>query len=562
MLHHNNNYNNKVDSISRERSPRSITTKPCAPAFREVQEQHHLLLNVKNHPNSRSTSNTTSCTSLTFRYDNIDSGSHEQLIREGNHSFIYLCEPILPLALPLSPREPTPETAVPAAAAAAAPPLTPTMAVVPQPEITMDQLELRLLDVRQRKQQLQQLATQVVQRTKQRSDVPMLDNPLDELQQQQQQYPELGSLLVDSGLPAMMEEEDEDESMAQHRNEVEIVCQNIPTLQREIRLLQQLGEQLEVTLRANLVSSSASTESSTGYHTPRSGYISMPLPIVHIGWLRVDHVCCASQCGQLQQRLRCIGCVQEFRIETKTLTELKTGDESQYFYLPLAEGGGLARTSFRQLRETPSVLLRQLRPLSPKLPFNLLEQDAMFFNSMLSSTDLQLPPRLEEESVEQLLPRESGGGAAATSASDVVNASQSQSKVSNFLLRLPCLKDVIVDSLSTEGHGAVHATVQCELPVELPRENLPSSPSKLRLRSHSQTTLRWKRPKLNPGMGLLRQQRSSPVTTRPVAPVKPLPLEIETQVQTQLLKTVLVGVVQVAVFLVLIMAFTYPDVRC
>lgn len=530
----------------------------------QEQEQHHLLLNGKNHPNSRSTSNTTSCTSLTCRYEGIESGSHEQLIREGNHSFIYLCEPIMPLSLPLSPREPTSEVAVPAAAAAAAHPLTPAMAVAPQPEITMDQLELRLQDVRQRKQQLQQLATQVVQRTKQCSDVPMLDNPLDEVQQQQQ-YPDLDSLFVGGGggggggVPTMVEE-DEDESLAQHRNEVEIVCQNIPTLQREIRLLQQLGEQLEVTLRANLVSSSGSTDSCTGYHTPRSGYINMPLPIVHIGWLRVDHFCCASQCGQLQQRLRCIGSVQEFRIETKTLTELKTGDVSQYFYLPLAEGGGLARTSFRQLRETPSVLLRQLRPLSPKLPFNLLEQDTMFFNSMLSSTDLQLPP-LEEESVEELLPRVSGGGAI-TAASDVVNDGQSQSNVRNFLLRLPCLKDVIVDSLSTEGHSTVHATVQCELPVELPRENLPNSPSKLRLRSHSQTTLRWKRPKLNPGMGLLRQQRSSPVTTRPVAPVKPLPLEIETQVQTQLLKTVLVGVVQVAVFLVLIMAFTYPDVRC
>lgn len=530
------------------------TKPPCASAFREVQEQHRLLLNAKNHhhPNSRSTSNSTSCTSLTCRYEGID-GSHEQLIREGNHSFIYLCEPILPLALPLSPREPTP------AAAAAPAPLTPAKAVVSQPEISMDQLELRLQDVRQRKQQLQQLATQVVQRTKLRSDLPMLDNPLDELQQEQQPgYPDLSSLLVGGGVP----EDDEDEALALHRNEVEIVCQNIPTLQREIRLLQQLGEQLEVTLRANLVSSSGSTEPSTGYHTPRSGYINMPLPIVHIGWLRVNHICCASQRGQLKQRLQCIGCVQEFRIETKTLTELKTGDETQYFYLPLAEGGGLARTSFRQLRETPSVLMRQLRPLSPKLPFNLLEQDAMFFNSMLSSTELQLP-RLEEESarVEQLLPRESGGGAL-TTASDVLNANTSQSNVSNFLLRLPCLKDVIVDSLSSEGHSTVHATVQCELPVEVPREKLPSSPSKLRLRSHSQTTLRWKRPKLNPGMGVLRQQRSSSVTTRPVAPIKPLPLEIETQVQTQLLKTVLVGIVQVAVFLVLIMAFTYPDVRC
>lgn len=539
------------------------TTKPCGSAFREVQEQHRLLLNGKNqhHPNSRSTSNSTSCTSLACRYDGTDA-SHEQLIREGNHSFIYLCEPILPLALPLSPKvTPTPESAVPTAAAPAPTPapLTPATAMVSQPEISMDQLELRLQDVRQRKQQLQQLATQVVQRTKLRSDLPMLDNPLDELQQQQQQqqYPDLGSLLVGAG---GVPEEDEDEALAQHRNEVEIVCQNIPTLQREIRLLQQLGEQLEVTLRANLVSSSGSTEPSTGYHTPRSGYINMPLPIVHIGWLRVDHVSCASQRGQLKQRLQCIGCVQEFRIETKTLTELKTGDETQYFYLPLAEGGGLARTSFRQLRETPSVLLRQLRPLSPKLPFNLLEQDAMFFNSMLSSTELQLP-RLEEESVEQLLPRESGGGAL-TTASDVVNANTSQSNVSNFLLRLPCLKDVIVDSLSSEGHSTVHATVQCELPVEVPRDNLPSSPSKLRLRSHSQTTLRWKRPKVNPGMGVLRQQRSSSVTTRPVAPVKPLPIEIETQVQTQLLKTVLVGIVQVAVFLVLIMAFTYPDVRC
>lgn len=66
----------------------------------------------------------------------------------------------------------------------------------------------------------------------------------------------------------------------------------------------------------------------------------------------------------------------------------------------------------------------------------------------------------------------------------------------------------------------------------------------------------------------LQQQQQQPLpllrTTRKARIIKTSPIQsnVEPKVRMKLFKTVLVGLVQVAIFLVLIMAFIYPDVSC
>ncbi|XP_062139464.1 AF4/FMR2 family member lilli [Drosophila sulfurigaster albostrigata] len=340
------------------------------------------------------------------------------------------------------------------------------------------------------------------------------------------------------------------ESLKEPSSKIDYVCHNIPTLQREIILLQQLGEKLEATLRANMqhavsvVTATSSLQprslpqsphdSRTSFYTPRStltlfGCDAARLHIQQLGWRRVQQQ--PPHVWQLARVLgtRCsYGCIREFRIETKTLTQLKTADETECFYLPLARDGSLQRTSFRKLRENPNVLLQQLRPLTPSRPFNLLEQDAMFFNSMMS-----------HGVAASKLPRETGG----------------EQQVQLALRHPP--DDVARRLLLV---ATVNATVQCEFPPPPPAEATtnPASKSKSLASLKSRPSLsRWKC-----RVAAMRQPPHLVARVRQVTPLRPQHCELEPRVQTQLLKTVLVGIAQVAVFLVLIMAFSYPDIRC
>ncbi|KAM8718359.1 hypothetical protein ACLKA7_000172 [Drosophila subpalustris] len=333
--------------------------------------------------------------------------------------------------------------------------------------------------------------------------------------------------------------ESELELRKKHRNrdrdkeaeEMEFVCQNIPTLQREIKLLQQLGEKLEATLRANnsgTPHSSPHGDAHSLYHTPRSqGNLSIvyQLPIVQLGW-RLELIMSHFERRAHIVAPRCtFGCAREFRSEIKTLTQLKMAAETECFYLPLTEDGGLQCTTFRQLRENPRVLLEQLKPLpSSKRPFNLLEQDAMFFNSIVGT-----PAACSLDPLQLLPARESGGG-----------------NHYNFPLSTPLFGSPVWTTADVERLliSTVNATVQCEFP--------PANSASFSRLNSSRRRRRgvFKCPKLRP---------TSSKFARQVAPLKP---HLEPEVQTHLLKTVLVGIVQVAVFLVLIMAFTYPDIRC
>ncbi|KAL7743785.1 hypothetical protein ACLKA6_016843 [Drosophila palustris] len=328
-----------------------------------------------------------------------------------------------------------------------------------------------------------------------------------------------------------------DRDRDKEEQEMEFVCQNIPTLQREIKLLQQLGEKLEATLRANnsgTPHSSPHGDAHSLYHTPRSqGNLSIgtQLPIVQLGW-RLELIMSHFEKRAYIVAPRCtFGCIREFRSEIKTLTQLKMAAETECFYLPLTEDGGLQCTTFRQLRENPRVLLEQLKPLpTSKRPFNLLEQDAMFFNSIVGT-----PAACSLDQLQLLPARESGGG------------NHYNFPLSAQLFGSPVWTTADVERLLI---STVNATVQCEFP---PADSASFSRLNSWRRRRGVFKCRWPRPKLKP---------TSSKFGRQVAPLKPRTPHLEPEVQTQLLKTVLVGIVQVAVFLVLIMAFTYPDIRC
>ncbi|XP_051859612.1 uncharacterized protein LOC117577312 [Drosophila albomicans] len=364
--------------------------------------------------------------------------------------------------------------------------------------------------------------------------------------------------LFQSSTPQQHLSPQQPESLKEPSAKIDYVCHNIPTLQREIILLQQLGEKLEATLRANMQHAASVTatatatatatslqphsmpqsphDSRTSFYTPRStltlfGCDAARLHIQELGWRRVQQQ--PSHVWQLARVLGCrcaYGCIREFRIETKTLTQLKTADETECFYLPLARDGSLQRTSFRKLRENPNVLLQQLRPLTPSRPFNLLEQDAMFFNSMMSHA-----------CVASKLPRETGG------------------EQVQLALRHP--PDDVARLLLV---ATVNATVQCEFPSPLPPPPPAEATSNPATKSKSLASLK-SRPSLSRWkcrLAVMRQPPHLVARVRQETPLRPQRVELEPRVQTQLLKTVLVGIAQVAVFLVLIMAFSYPDIRC
>ncbi|XP_030568647.1 uncharacterized protein LOC115768258 [Drosophila novamexicana] len=421
------------------------------------------------------------------------------------------------------------------------------------------ELETQLLDVRQRQQQLL-LLTERALRPQAISDQELERERERERDRQQEQQRQLH--LVQNS-----------QAEKQRKLEMEMVWQNIPTLQREIKLLQQLGEKLEATLRANNPTTTprqgiTSYESNSIFYTPRStltlnGYEA--LPIVYFGCRRVEHLAAMWQCARINYHARCFGCVREYRIETKTLTELKTADEMQCFYMPLAEGGGLQRTSFRMLRENPNVLLQQLRPLTPARPFNLLEQDAMFFHSMVSYGEPQLGGCQMAPVIDKLVPaRETGGG---NSQLPFGQLPFSLTPYTRLSVRSPGLKEAINWS-SADVERLLLPAVKCE-PANSLKLKQKSEPEPRASSSHSSlgnvasikcaNLSRWKRPKPKPMQTMLAKRSTHP---RRVAPLKSNGTELEPRVQTQLLKTVLVGIVQVAVFLVLIMAFTYPDIRC
>ncbi|KAH8368135.1 hypothetical protein KR084_007497 [Drosophila pseudotakahashii] len=443
--------------------------------------------------------------------------------------------------------------------------------------------------------------------TQSSSSTSQLDSPTLEAMQQRQQQFEAKAVSSQERLRNRLLEvrqrhrqliqlEQDQRHKEQRQLELDEVCQNLPTLQHEIRMLQQLSEKLEATLRVSnipkpltpkkrsyaLIDNDINQESNTRFYTPRSSpyQLELELPITKLCCLSVEQIPVLTQRARIIAKAHLFGLVQEFRIETKTLNELKTADDSQCFYLPAPreelpplappkEADPLQRTNFRKLRENPSILLQQLRPLlaGTGRPFNLLDQDTMFFNSLAYGTEAKPLEQLE------VATREAGGGGVGGS-------------IANYYSRLSVRSvNEVARPASSADQGdqppraplcrsLVHNTTQTDL--ESPRKKkIPETETEVSSPDYSPNPsprlIKRKKLELEMKSKVRRQEIREPDHPKPkktrtivrrVAPEPPIESRVEPKVRMQLLKTVLVGTVQVAVILVLIMAFTYPDVSC
>ncbi|XP_068158878.1 uncharacterized protein [Drosophila tropicalis] len=461
----------------------------------------------------------------------------------------------------------------------------------------------------------------------------MLETQLRQVRQQETQLQRLANCAnnqQDDSKDENNEDENENENVAHRKNEKleKLVCQNIPTLQNEIKLLQQLGEQLVATLRVSKVcpaddnrhveqpkqlsslsddnndsynmdlynDNSLASQSSSVYYTPRS-LLPGELVIRKIYCLRVERVPTICERATVKAAFHYIGVVKEFRIEMKTLNEIKTGDDTQCFYMPshgtispeggtavnlnrsdidrkaetaetaatiiLAKANELRSTSFRKLRENPNVLIQQLRPKSTMRPLNLLEQDTALFINSLAHGD---PYKLSSSTSIPSEHRETGGAAAFDpttrfqSAHDRLTVS-SQTFSSNQLQTVTTQTDKLKPKLKTSSSSLSIGHRSRRLLKRKSKTHLSDEQAKI-LRNILQTT-----PVPTPtsisavDSGVLQTlPKNRRRRRRQVAPCGRR--DLEPKVHLQLLKTVSVGIVQIAVFLVLIMAFTYPDIRC
>ncbi|XP_017065967.1 uncharacterized protein LOC108104423 [Drosophila eugracilis] len=448
--------------------------------------------------------------------------------------------------------------------------------------------------------------------TRSSSSSSQLDSPTLEAMQQRQKQFEAKTVFSQERLKKKLQEvyqkqkhlrqlEQDQRHQEQRQFELNLVGENLPNLQHEIRRLQQLSEKLEATLRVShipkpmspkqrnsSVTSDMKSKSSTQFYTPRtSPYQLFELPITKLFCLRIEEIPAVQYRTRIQARVYQFGLVQEFRIETKTLNELKTADDSQCFYLPvpkeepplapLKEADPLHCTNFRKLRENPNILLQQLRQVSGTgRPFNILDQDTMFFNSLAYGETKSLGSNAADQL--EVATRETGGGGGGIIANyggaiaySRLSVRVNDVAVAGAALRLADQGDNLQRLTKKTSHSQVNNTTQTELePIRKIKTPEPETEISSPDYTPNPSPRFTKRKKLEEKLFKVTRQEIKERDPKPkktkfirrMAPEPPVERRVEPKVRLHLLKTVLVGMVQVAVILVLIMAFTYPDVSC
>ncbi|XP_075157158.1 uncharacterized protein LOC142230396 [Haematobia irritans] len=288
--------------------------------------------------------------------------------------------------------------------------------------------------------------------------------------------------------------------------EVDVVFKNVPSLEREITILKALGEKLEATLNR--------TSRQRVIHFEDSGYevfkpeqpLKMNSPKKKMARVKVfaftlvlrDIPCSTAISLGVA---RSTGLAQEFSIAHKTIVELKK-DPNKPFYIPLdPQKLDLKKTSFKELKENPDTLMKLIKAKNSSVSFNLLDQDPVFFNNILvHKRDFNKIAKNREEDDKQIerTPREF-----ASPEKERQEPSQKSQK-----------QDVL----------------NCE------KSKKPIQTLMLRERPHRRSIRRSITP--------FNMEKSM------IGP------------KNNLLKTLLVGVVQISCFMLLIMAFTYPDAKC
>uniref|UniRef100_A0A1A9W047 Uncharacterized protein n=1 Tax=Glossina brevipalpis TaxID=37001 RepID=A0A1A9W047_9MUSC len=316
--------------------------------------------------------------------------------------------------------------------------------------------------------------------------------------------------------------------------EVDVVFKNEPSLEKEIIILRTLAEKLESTFQSSKFRHSPSTDTlplssgSTGIVTTTSStgdYILMTKPRLASFVYSVEHNVMVSV--EVLGIAVEIGKVREFSIAKKTIVELKE-DANRPFYMPSNwDNAELKRTSFKKLKENPDILIRYLRPKSGFVSFNILDQDPIFFNNILfNKTISQKNANYIDKSEAKLAICESTESYATNEHLDEVP------NVNN---------NNMTYKIKLENKRSMQTmTSKSELPQEQPVTRVDKQTSSL-----FEPPIR----------GKLHRRRIRQVST-------PMPIKMELEPKNYLFKTIIVGVMQISVFLFLIMAFTYPGPRC
>ncbi|XP_014100419.2 uncharacterized protein [Bactrocera oleae] len=316
------------------------------------------------------------------------------------------------------------------------------------------------------------------------------------------------------------------------KQQVDVIFKNVPTLEKEIIILKALGEKLEATLKRTVSHSDIKLKELNKLATT-----------LETKWHISHHDNFQYACNEFLSMgvRRCIGIVQEFRMEHKTIVELKE-QASHHFYLPSnKDNTELKRTSFKRLKENPDLLMRYLKPKSTLVPFNVLEQDPCFFNSFLYSpcvigsleSSMSLQKDLRTAETVQKTPSKDAG--------DSARSARVPYKYEKEPLKIEEIQCTLNDALYNGQQQPARSLVEAEISTNL--EERAVNTSRIRICVCEAPVRGRKRRRIR----------------RHHTPLLP---ENNRDPKSNIFKTILVGSVQISVFLLLIMAITYPDVRC
>uniref|UniRef100_A0A1I8PN25 Uncharacterized protein n=1 Tax=Stomoxys calcitrans TaxID=35570 RepID=A0A1I8PN25_STOCA len=305
--------------------------------------------------------------------------------------------------------------------------------------------------------------------------------------------------------------EDEDTKIL----EVGEVSKNCSSLEREILILKALGEKLEFNL--NRVSS----QRNFYFKTPQDHQIMEKPPLQEISIPRDNKMPLIQMKKQsailpfghyalsevhIQGVIVITAVAQEFRIAQKSLVELKQEAKCP-FYIPLNTNTTieLKETSFEQLRENPDMLLKQIKPKSPKVNFNFLDHDPLFFHDILFNNKKNVQEALNVDAAEDAIEK--------VEERPLLNEKVETSNVNS---------SIALNLAENDKH--------IEISPESDHQMMVKSKKRSRITRRYVTPLPLDKPNISP--------------------------------KNNLCKTILIGGVQISCFLLLIIAFTLPDVKC
>lgn len=196
---------------------------------------------------------------------------------------------------------------------------------------------------------------------------------------------------------------------------------------------------------------------------------------------------------------------QEFCIAQKTLLELKE-EANRPFYIPIdPEVPELKRTSFKKLQENPEILIKHIKSKDSSIHFNVLDHDPIYFNNILFNNkkyrDMKMKITLKNEAPEDTKPLLSSNRHSDEEKPKVLQYSSQKLASGNEIEKLS--DKLVKPMIKHKQHHHIRRSI---------------------------TPYNMEKPQMSP--------------------------------KNNLFKTILVGLVQISCFMLLIMAFTFPDVKC